>query len=300
MTRRILTGLAALMLITSVAVAQGRPDRGPFRGGDLPPGVRVLKQDGGPGHGPQDRPQAAAVGQAVRKLAQRLDRLEKQVRGILEHVRSDAGARARRPGTPDRMRGRRGMAMRPQAAPTGRMDRVRKYLQERPELRRRLAQSPELRQRLAQRLRGQMGSRMGQQMGPRRGPEMGPQQGQRRGQHMGRRQGQGQGRGGPHAGREMRRGGGQAGRGMRRGGGAEGGCEHTCPDCDRDGEKGPAKAGPAKHRVKANATRAAHRPAARGPKAGQGMEAENARLRAEIKKLHARLARLAAQIEKLH
>ena len=299
MTRRLLTGLAALMLITSVAVAQSRPGKGPFRGGELPRGVRVLEEGGGgPGHGPQARsqarsqarPQAEAIGRVIRQLAQRLDRLEKQVRAIVAHARTGAGAQARRPDARRGMQGRRGMATH-HGAPTDRGARLRRLLQARPELRQRLAQSPELRQRLAQRFQGQ-GQRQGQ--------------GQHQGQ--GRFQGRRMGADGP---RQMRggRGMGAMRPGAMRERGPKPGGEHACPHCGKGAA--PTKADPRRRAIKAKAMqRAAHRPEGRGPAAerpgrgapmaGQRMAAENARLKAEIQKLQAQMARLTAAVKKLH
>jgi hypothetical protein len=264
--RRLLTGLAALMLITSVAVAQGRPGEGPFRGGRLPPGVRVLEEGGGPGAGPQARPHAEAVGRAVRQLAQRLDRLEKAVREILANTRrTGPAARHRGPEARRGMPGRPGMAARHGPA-MDRGERMRRLLRTRPELRQRLAQSPELRQRLAERFR-QQGRMM--QRGPMRGRGPGPD------------------------------------RAMRKRGG-----DHACPHCGKGGAERP-KADLRDRARKARAMlKAGHRPDARGPAAarmarggamqGRGMAAENARLKAEIRKLHAQMARLAAEIKKLH
>jgi hypothetical protein len=133
MRRSAILGLVAVFVLPGLALAQGaaRGERRGFGGGPLPRGVRVIERA-------QERGPEAAGLMAVRRLAAKVQELEKKVDRIIEHLRRNPpqqrerarGPMARRGGQgPQRMWQHRGMTR-------GRMGpQARRFLQQHPRAR---------------------------------------------------------------------------------------------------------------------------------------------------------------------
>lgn len=102
MSRTVLSGLALVLLVPGLALAQeGRSGRGhPFPDGKLPPGVRRMERPAP--HGEQVPAQAIQrLAAAVQGLSRRVERLEKGFQGLIQRMRQ---AHAQVPTRPDARR----------------------------------------------------------------------------------------------------------------------------------------------------------------------------------------------------